>query len=85
MLTIKVLGSGCPNCRKVEEHTRAAIAMLQPAGGCEIVKVTGPAEISAYVMRTPGLVINEKLVCEGRVPRSDEIMTWLADALVAAE
>jgi small redox-active disulfide protein 2 len=85
MLTIKVLGSGCANCHKVEDNTRAALTMLQPDGEYEIVKVTDPRGISAYVLRTPGLVINEKLVCEGRVPKSDEIMTWLADALAVEE
>lgn len=84
MLTIKVLGPGCPNCHKVEEHTRQALSMLQPAGGYEILKVTDPVAISDYVLRTPGLVINEKAVCEGRVPRPDEIMTWLANALETA-
>jgi hypothetical protein len=83
MLVNKVLGPGCPNCHKVEEHTRQALGMLQPEGGYEIVKVTGPADISEYILRTPGLVINEKVVCEGRVPRSEEIVSWLADALAA--
>lgn len=82
MLTIKVLGMGCPNCKKVEANAREAIAMLRPEGGCEIVKVTDLAEISGYVMRTPGLVVNERVVSEGRVPNASEIMTWLADALV---
>ena len=80
-MTIKVLGPGCPNCKKVEEHTREALGWLKPQGGYELVKVTGPAEISEYVLRTPGLVINEQVMCEGRIPRADEIVTWLADAL----
>lgn len=81
MLKIKVLGPGCPNCQKVEAHTKEALTMLQPADGYEVIKVTNPLEISQYVLRTPGLVINEQVVCEGRVPRTDEIMTWLANAL----
>ncbi|MBN1284316.1 MAG: thioredoxin family protein [Anaerolineae bacterium] len=84
MLTIKVLGPGCPNCRKVEQHTREALDMLQPEGEVTIVKVTDPMEISNYIMRTPGLVINEKVVSEGRIPKSDEVMTWIADALQGA-
>ncbi len=59
MLTIKVLGSGCPNCQKVEENTRAALAMFRPAGGYEIEHVKDPLGISEYVLKTPGLVINE--------------------------
>ena len=81
MLTIKVLGSGCPNCQKVEQHTKEALTWIKPEGGYEIVKVTDPVAISDYVLRTPGLVINEAVVCEGRVPASNEIITWIANAL----
>jgi small redox-active disulfide protein 2 len=83
MLNIKVLGSGCSNCQKVEANTRQALGQLQPEGGFEITKVTDPIGISEYVLRTPGLVINGKVVSEGRIPDSSEIMTWLADALTA--
>jgi small redox-active disulfide protein 2 len=85
MLTIKVLGSGCANCQKVEEHAHEAITMMRPEGGTEIIKVTDPVEISDYVLHTPGLVINEKVVCEGRIPQPNEIMTWMADALMAQQ
>ncbi len=81
MLSIKVLGPGCPNCRIVEARTRQALTMLSPQNGHSLVKVTDPAEISQYILRTPGLVINEQVVCEGRVPQTHEIMTWLANAL----
>ena len=84
MLEIKVLGPGCPNCQKVEAHTRQALEMLQPEDGYDIIKVTDPLAISSYIWRTPGLVINEQVVCEGRVPKTEEIMTWLADALETA-
>lgn len=83
MLKIKVLGSGCPNCQKVEANTKQALAQLQPEGGYEIEKVTDVMDISAYVLRTPGLVINEQVVSQGRIPTPDEIMTMLADALAA--
>lgn len=85
MLEIKVLGSGCPNCQKVEAHTREALAILQPAEGHRIEHVKDPIGISEYVLKTPGLVINEKVVSEGRIPSSSDIMTWLADALVRSE
>jgi small redox-active disulfide protein 2 len=83
MLNIKILGTGCPNCQKVEANTRQAVEHLRPEGGFEIVKVTDFARISEYVLKTPGLVINERVVSEGRVPDSSEILTWLADALSA--
>ncbi len=79
MLTIKVLGSGCENCKKVEAITRKAIAMFGIEA--EVVKVTDWAEIKKYpILATPGLVINEKLVSAGRIPTEAEVMTWLADA-----
>ncbi len=84
MLTIKVLGPGCPNCQRVEAHTRQALAALQPQAGYQLTKVSDPVEISQYILRTPGLVVNERVVCEGRVPRTEEIISWLASALEAA-
>ena len=79
MITIKVLGSGCANCKKVEEVARQVVAdMGMPA---EIIKVTDYAAIMEYpILSTPGLVINEQVVCSGRIPTQAEVSTWLADA-----
>jgi small redox-active disulfide protein 2 len=80
MLTIKILGSGCANCKKLEEITRKAVETLSVEA--EIEKVTEYAEIKRYpILSTPGLVINEKLVSAGRIPSEAEITTWLANAL----
>ncbi len=79
MLAIKVLGPGCPNCKKVEELAREAVAKFGIEA--QIIKVTDYAEITKYpILHTPGLVINEKLVCSGRIPSAAEISTWLAEA-----
>ncbi len=79
MLNIKVLGPGCANCRKVEELARQAAADFGIEA--QFVKVTDYAEITKYpILHTPGLVINEKLVCSGRIPTAAEIGSWLADA-----
>jgi len=79
MLTIKILGSGCANCKKVEEIARRAVAGL--AIEAEVVKVTDMAKITAYpILGTPGLVVNEQVVCSGRIPTESEVTTWLADA-----
>jgi len=84
MLKIKVLGVGCANCKKVEEVTRQALTFMSLQA--EIIKVTDHAEIMNYpILSTPGLVINEKLVCSGRIPSQTELTTWLADAEMEAE
>ena len=79
MLIIKVLGPGCDNCKKVEAVARKAVANLGVEA--EFVKVTDWAEIKKYpILSTPGLVINEKLVCAGRIPNEDEVVVWLKEA-----
>ncbi len=83
MLTIKVLGSGCANCKRVEQIARKVVSDL--ALEAEIVKVTEYPEIMKYnILSTPGLVVNEKVVSSGRIPTPAEVTTWLADALEKA-
>ena len=79
MLTIKILGSGCPNCKKVETIARQAAGQMgMPA---DFIKVTDYGQIMEYpILSTPGLVINEKVVCSGRIPTEAEVTTWLANA-----
>jgi small redox-active disulfide protein 2 len=83
MLDIKVLGPGCANCKKVE--TIAQQAVLALGVEANIAKITHMEEILEYnLLSTPGLVINSKVVCSGRVPSPAEVGAWLADALEAA-
>lgn len=75
---IKILGPGCRNCVTLEKEVRAAVEQL----GLEarIEKVTAYPDIAAYgIMSTPGLVLDEKVVASGRVPKRDEIMELLAN------
>ncbi|NTV38111.1 MAG: thioredoxin family protein [Anaerolineales bacterium] len=84
MLTIKVLGSGCANCKRVEQIARMVVEDM--ALEAEVIKVTDYNDIAAYnILSTPGLVINEKVVSTGRIPTPAEISTWLANALEAAQ
>ena len=83
MLTIKVLGSGCANCKRVEQITRKVVEDM--ALEAEIIKVTDYNDIMKYnILSTPGLVINEKVVSTGRIPTPAEVTTWLADSLETA-
>lgn len=77
MMTVKILGSGCANCRKLEAVAReAAVAAGVEA---EFVKVTDLNDIMAYdILSTPGLVIDDKVVSAGRIPAKAEIQRWMA-------
>jgi small redox-active disulfide protein 2 len=80
MLTVKVLGSGCPNCQRLESETRAALDGANPSIAYEVIKVTDYADIVAYgVMSTPALVLNEKVVSAGRIPKAEQIVQWARD------
>jgi small redox-active disulfide protein 2 len=82
MITVKILGSGCPNCKKVEAIARQAAQTMGME--VEFTKVTDYSQIMEYdILSTPGLVINGKVVCSGRIPSTAEVTTWLANAAVA--
>jgi small redox-active disulfide protein 2 len=79
MITVKVLGSGCENCQKVEGLARKVVATMSLEA--KVIKVTDWAEIRKYpILGTPGLVVNEKVVCAGRIPSEAEVTTWLVNA-----
>ncbi|MBC7259413.1 MAG: TM0996/MTH895 family glutaredoxin-like protein [Chloroflexi bacterium] len=78
-MEVKILGTGCPNCQRLERVAREA---AQEAGiQAEFVKVTDIGEIMTYpILGTPGLVINGVVKSSGRIPRKEEIITWLKAA-----
>lgn len=79
MLTIKILGPGCANCSKLEQITRKAVSEM--GFQADITKITDYGEIMTYpIISTPGLVINDDVVCSGRVPNQAEVTTWLVNA-----
>jgi small redox-active disulfide protein 2 len=80
MLTIKILGSGCANCKRLEQLTKKVVNQLGVEA--DVVKVTDPTKYADYgVMATPGLVISGKTVCSGRVPSLAEITSFITSAL----
>ncbi len=77
MLTVKILGSGCANCKKLEAV--ACEAASEAGIAAEFVKVTDMGQILQYdLLSTPGLVVNDKVVASGRIPTKAEIQGWLA-------
>jgi small redox-active disulfide protein 2 len=84
-LKIKILGPGCPNCQRVEENAVEALETLseeKPELEATVQHVTDFDEIMAYdILGTPGLVVNEEVVCAGRIPKVDEVVGWLQEAV----
>jgi small redox-active disulfide protein 2 len=78
-VVIKILGSGCKNCQKLEQISREAVADLGIDAAVE--HVTDLRTVMSYgVLSTPGLVINEKVVSSGRVPSKDEVKKYIRSA-----
>ncbi|MDX9691729.1 MAG: thioredoxin family protein [Acholeplasmataceae bacterium] len=78
-MQVKVLGPGCSNCKKVYQIAEQAIAELQKEA--ELIYVTDLVEISKTgLMRTPGLMINDKIVSYGRIPSVDEVKEFMMKA-----
>lgn len=77
---IKILGSGCANCKALEKGTQEALSEL--GKDLPIDHVTDFAQIAAYgVMTTPALVVDDKVVSYGKVLKKDEIKAILGEVL----
>lgn len=75
-MKIKILGSGCPNCKTLESRVKRVVEKNNIEA--EIIKVEDIVDIMAYnIMSTPGLVVDEKMMSKGRVPSEKEIKEFL--------
>jgi small redox-active disulfide protein 2 len=75
-MEIKILGTGCPNCKKLEKATMDTVTAL--GLNATVSKVDDIMKIMEYgILRTPGLVIDEKVVVSGRVPSTEELKQLL--------
>jgi small redox-active disulfide protein 2 len=79
-MQIKVLGTGCANCKKTKAVAAEAVAELDI--DAQIIEVTDIADIMGYgVMTTPGIVIDEKVVGSGGVPTKEQMKQLLQGAM----
>jgi small redox-active disulfide protein 2 len=79
-MKIKVLGPGCARCHLLEQTTREVVKDL--GINAEIEDVKDIKKIMEYpILTTPGLVIDEKLVCSGRVPSKAEVTAFITDSM----
>ena len=75
-MEIKILGTGCPKCKKLEQLAREAVAETGVAA--TITKVQDISAIMAYpIASTPAMVIDEVVKSAGRIPRKDEVVAWV--------
>ena len=76
MLNIKILGSGCTNCKNLEKLCREVVTENKLEANIE--KVTDIKEIVSYgIMSTPGLVVNGKILSSGKLPTKNTLQHWL--------
>ena len=79
-MKVKVLGTGCPKCKKLYAEAEKAIA--QAGVSADLEKVENIDDIMNYgVMMTPALVIDEEVKASGRIPTAAEIVTWITSKL----
>ena len=77
-MLIKVLGPGCPNCKKTEENVKEAIKIL--GADAQLEKVTDVMEIAKLgVFMTPAVIVDGEVKCVGKVPEVNEIKGWISE------
>jgi len=83
-MNIKILGTGCAKCHALGKAVKEAVNQLQIDATIEEVKDL--KKILEYpILATPGLVIDEQVICHGRVPKKEEIEKLITDAMKKQE
>ncbi|OGO00441.1 MAG: redox-active disulfide protein 2 [Chloroflexi bacterium RBG_13_52_14] len=79
-MKIKILGTGCAKCHQLEQTARQVVKDL--AVDATIEEVKDIKKIMEYpILTTPGLVVNEELVCSGRIPSKSEVTQFIINAM----
>lgn len=80
MINIKILGVGCPKCRRLEEKVKEIVSDNNIKA--EVEKVTNINDMMKYnIIMTPGLVVNEKLKSSGQIPKDEQILNWIKEEM----
>ncbi len=80
MLHIKVVGPGCMNCEKLANMCQSVIIEKEIEG--DIEKITDREKITELgIVMTPGLIINDKVLCSGKIPTQTTLEHWILDAV----
>ena len=83
MLNIKVVGSGCANCEKLEQLCRDAVR--ENSIEAEIEKITDVNTFADLgILLTPGLLLNNKVVSSGKVPTKWTVENWIKEAVTVS-
>ncbi len=80
MVNIKVVGSGCANCQKLEQLCKEAVA----ESGIEatVEKVTDFKNFADLgIFMTPGLIINDRVKSSGKIPTKSTLLQWMVEAV----
>jgi small redox-active disulfide protein 2 len=83
-MNIKILGTGCAKCHQLEQVTRDVVKELAIDATVEEVKEIQKI-MNYHVLTAPGLVINEELVCSGKVPSKAEVTQFIINGLEKEE
>ncbi len=77
-MKIEIFGPGCHRCQEVEKVVRGALSELNISADVEKVKDIAKI-VEAGIMQTPGLRVNGKITCFGRIPKIEEVKKWVAE------